>query len=487
MEIRTIEKDGKAKTAIAVGKDDISIPKHLMTGEKRNGYIIDGEERTEWYWDGFTAVDGERYIYFDALDVVTVDALSTELRDRALGIVRTIARGLMESPASFLDLTNGVFPLSRILIIRDGRILLLPPDIGDIIAIMQSEEENIRDRSDIIRGNAEIQFRLITEMAELLYFAASGIYPYADDAIKGSGYSPVPLRYFETLDEKTDGLISFILSAKTKEMRDIMGNSIGGKNLSWFLDRSSGLAWDLPARSAEEREEAIERAKQDRDYQAFMEKARKTAHRNAFWRVKGTIIVVSAAAAIAVLGFAGSWLYRFLQPPVTAGLDQEEVIEALYEAQNNLDTQLLTDAVKGFSLPQEMEVTNLYVTSRTRVAYEGINPVVNARDWIEAGKPAIPDSSIIYGTVVDSITEIDENTFIADVTWYTPYSASDDEEIGGYVYLYHVQQDFTFEWNSRGWWNITGSEITVKEEIGKEKVEYLPPRHLQQSEDAALV
>ena len=111
MEIRTIEKDGMKKTAIAVGRDDIAIPKHLMTGEKRNGYIIDGQGRTEWYWDGFTAIDGERYIYFDELDAVTIDELSTGLRDRALEIVRTIAFGLMESSLSFLDLTNGIFPV----------------------------------------------------------------------------------------------------------------------------------------------------------------------------------------------------------------------------------------------------------------------------------------------------------------------------------------------------------------------------------------
>ncbi len=475
MEIKRISKDGIEKTAIAVGKEDISIPKHLMTGEKRNGYIIDGRNRTEWYWDGFATIDGVRYLYFDALDVVAVEALSTELRDRALDIVRTIAIGLMDSPVSFLDLTNGVFPLSRILIIRDGRVLLLPPDIGDIISIMQSEEENTRDRTDIIRGNAEVQFRLITEMAELLYYSASGLFPYADEAIRGSGYHPVPLRCIETLDEKTEGFITFILSAKTNEMRDIMGNAIGGKNLAWFLDRSSGLVWDLSKRSPEERDAAIDNARKNSDYAQFMEKAEKTAKRNAFWRVKGTIITVSVIAAIAILGFAGNWLYRFLQPPATAGMEQEAIIEALYDAQNNLDTELLTDAVKGCRLPQEMEVTSLYVTTRTRMAYEAINPVVSAAEWTEAGKPAIPGYSIIYGVVVDSITQTDENNFIADVTWYTPYAEEDDEEhIGGYVYLYHVQQSFEFEWNRRGWWNITDSEIIEREEIGREAVEHIP-------------
>ena len=283
MEIRTIIREGKEKTAIAVGQDDISIPKHLMSGEKHNGFILDGTSRSEWYWEGFCSIEGTRYIYFDSLDILTIDALSTELRDKALDIVRTIAHGLMESSPAFLDLTNGVFPLSRILLVRDGRVLLLPPDIGDIISLTQSEEENSRDRTDIIRGNAEIQFRLITEMAELLYFAASGLLPYANDAIRGSGYHPVPLRYIVTLDEKTDGFISFVLSAKVKEMRDIMGNIVGGKNLAWFLDKTTGLVWDLPARSTTERDATIAAAKGNQEYAAFIGNAEKKAKRNAFF------------------------------------------------------------------------------------------------------------------------------------------------------------------------------------------------------------
>ena len=159
---------------------------------------------------------------------------------------------------------------------------------------------------------------------------------------------------------------------------------------------------------------------------------------------------------------------------MTAGQDQVAVIEALYDAQNILDVELLTDAVKGCRLPQEMEITNLFVTSRARLAYEGFNPVINAEEWVEAGKPAIPETAIIYGVIVDSITQLDDDTFVADATWYTPYSADSTQETGGYVYEYHIQQTFDFEWNKRGWWNITGSEMTIKEELGRETVEYVP-------------
>ena len=195
--------------------------------------------------------------------------------------------------------------------------------------------------------------------------------------------------------------------------------------------------------------------------------------------VKGTIIIISAIAGVALISFFGSWLYRLLQPPVTAGQDQVAVIEALYDAQNILDVELLTDAVKGCRLPQEMEITNLFVTSRARIAYEGFNPVINAEEWVEAGKPAIPETAIIYGVIVDSITQLDDDTFVADATWYTPYPYDDSETVSAMltsipVYMYDVTQTFTFTWNDRGWWNITGTEITDNEFLGTEIVETYP-------------
>ena len=471
---------GVEKTAIAIGKDDITIPRHLMTGEKHKGIITDGKTVEEWYWEGFCSIEETRYIYFAPLDVMTVEALSDELRDRALEIVRTIAFGLMNAGPSFLDITNGVFPLSRILLLRDGRVLLLPPDLGDIISITQSEEENRRDYTDIIRGNAEVQFRLITEMAELMYFAATGIFPYASDSIRGSGYNPVPVSFLETLDEKTDGFITFVLSAKSKETRDIMGNSLDGKNLAWFLDRTYNLEWGLPARKKEDTEKAVAASLATADVRAYMENAEKKTRRNSFWRVKGTIITVSVIAAVLVLSFLGNWIYRILQPPVTAGLDEREIIEAFYDAQNDLDTQLLTDAVKGCKIPQEMEVTNLYVTSRARVAYEGMNFVVNAEDWVNAGMPPIAESAIIYGVVLESIEQADEDTFIATGIWYSPYPGSEDEPQTGYVYKYRIRQSFDFKWNDRGWWNITGSEILSRENLGSDPVTYVPLSDVRQ-------
>ena len=67
MLIKTIMREGVEKTAIAIGKDDITIPRHLMTGEKHKGIITDGKTVEEWYWEGFCSIEETRYIYFPLL------------------------------------------------------------------------------------------------------------------------------------------------------------------------------------------------------------------------------------------------------------------------------------------------------------------------------------------------------------------------------------------------------------------------------------
>ena len=87
----------------------------------------------------------------------------------------------------------------------------------------------------------------------------------------------------------------------------------------------------------------------------------------------------------------------------------------------------------------------------------------------------MPQASVIYGVVLESIEQTGENTYIATGTWYTPFPYDESETIEGSlesipVYTYRITQSFTFTWNDRGWWNITGSEILSHEFLGAESV-----------------
>ena len=477
-EIIDIVRDGEEKTAIWIGSDDLGIPKHLMQGEKQSGVVSDGSTLRPWIWDGLCAIDGERYVYFAPCRLRSIYEIATSARSCALRIVRNLAFAIMQSKLSFLDLVNGVLPLYRIWIMDDCDVLLLPPDLGDVFAIMRTEERREAEVNGIIQSTAEKNFLLITEMAELLYYAASGRFPFASEEVRGSGYKEAPIAMYEKLPERTEGFISFIFHARSREMRDIMGNREGGENLSWFLRRSEDLEWGLPDSTDEEQSLRISRAEGSEAYRAFFDKRRKISRRNAFWRVQGAIIITVTVVAISVGSFIGNWIWHRLQPPMTKDLEPMAIIEAFYDAQSDCLPEEMSTALKGCSAPQEMEVTNLYVMTRTRFAYEAFDPLVNARDWVAEGKPALPEGSIVYGVVVNGIEETGENEYVAHCTWYTPFSDSEEEmeTVPGTlpVYVHDVDQSFSFTWNSRGWWNITATEIEDTEFIGVESVDAYP-------------
>ena len=481
-EIREIERDGRTWTAIRIGRDDFGVPKHLMQGEKMEGIITDGSSIRPWYWEGFATIDDWRYVYFERCDLEAFDTIATVHRKDALELVNKLAFALSEADSRFLDLSSGVFPTYRIFILSGRDILLLPPDLADIFSIMIDEETKNRESTALVQGSAEAGFRLVSEMAQLLYYAAAGTLPFLREESREAGYKELPLSLYQGMDAKTEGLISFILHAKSREMRDIMGNRSPEKVLPWFLERSKGLGWNLEDRSEEERLADVRKAEESPEAKALLEKIGKAAKRRAFWRVKGTVITVSVIAAAAIISFLVSYISGILEPPYTRDMEPVEIIEAVYQAQNDLDPQALDAPVKGAELPQSMEVTNLYVTSRTRMAYEAVDPIIDANDWIDDGCPSIPASSFIYGVVLESIEQTGENEYTATGVWYVPAPYEEDVEVEEAanldtrpVYLYSVRQGFTFAWNDGGWWNIVDSEILGYENLGVEEVGIYAP------------
>ena len=213
----------------------------------------------------------------------------------------------------------------------------------------------------------------------------------------------------------------------------------------------------------------VERISSSPEAVKMMEKIHKDARRRTFWRQKGTFIIILALVTAVVAGIAASYISNMLEPPYTKDMNQIEIIEAFYDAQSRLDSDGIIDPLKGVSAPQETEVISLYVTSQTRFAYEGRRPDIAAEKWIEAGKPAIPEGSFVYGVTDLDITPLEEeNSWSVKAKYYTPYpyneleTVSDVPQSKSVCYVYDMSQDFSFTWNSRGWWNITDiSPITV--------------------------
>ena len=486
-EITTLTIDGKEKTAIRIGFKEESLPRHIFQGEKADSIICKDEKIEHVRYESIHNEGIKRYVTFDKMELYSLEHLFTSHRKNALKIVRNIAIALESTKADFLNLETGVFPLYRIFILGEDGAFLLSPDIGDVLSLLRTPDERISEVNALIRRDAEDNYRLIAEMGELLYYAATGDLPYISDDVRKYKYEEFPLSKAldilgDSLDGKTEGFINLILHAKRQEMRDIMGNRSPAAALSWFIKRSESLEWDLEEKTEEDKTLITE----SQEFKDFSAKAFSGAKRNTFFRKKGTIIVVS----LIVAALAGSFLYEYisnlLEPPISAGLDQEEVIMSFYESQNDLRVEDMMSAVKGADVLQEAEVTNMYVTSRMRMAYEQINPVVDINDYKNAEDPVLLQGAVIYGVTDINLERVDDDTIIAHSKWYTPYSEKGGTVNDGTdtapatyttVFVNEVDQVFDFQWNERGWWNITGAEITKFDEVDSFTVEYVTTDH----------
>ena len=331
---------------------------------------------------------------------------------------------------------------------------------------------------DLTKKDTEVGYTLILEMAQLLYYAAAGRFPYKDEEVRRSGYNEIPLEFYSpNLDEKTSSFISEMLSMKEKNQRKISGNNGPEKSIGWFLDNTENLSQNLKNRTEEEKEREAKETEDNEDFKKLWKEKSRKAKTRRFWAEKGAVIAVTVLILGFVSYFVGNWLYQTFRPPLTKDLSQTQIIEHMYSSQNALNATELDEGFKG-DVAQFNEVLNLYVTSTTRKAYEYIDAITNAETWIKEGKPSLLKDTWVYGVIPISITETEENHFVAKTEWYTPF-AFDDENEEAYgekdgfsrTFIYEVTQEFDFEWNKRGWWVCTKNEITDYTLLG---VEYTP-------------
>lgn len=473
--------DGELKTCIKLGRDDFGLPKHLMQGEKKCGYLLKNGELIPHYWEGLVSIDGYKYVYFPQIDILPVSTIATCQRANALKVLREFAYVISKAPASFASLESEVFPLWRLYILPEDGVLVLSEDISNIFAVMQEEHERKDQIVDFLKRGNEKGFTLISQFTQLLYYSLTSIMPYADDDVRNHRYNEIPLNFFrkerfENLKEESIGFINFVLHAKSREMRDIEGNRTSWENLEWFITRTSALDWSVENLNDNDSTQILKQVKETAEYKAFEEKTIRGAKRTRFWRVKGTIIIISAIALVCILGFGIPYVKSFFDPPYTKLLTPKDMVYAFYDGQNSLDVDKLTGALKKTKAPQETEVINLFVTTRMRYANEGFEPVVRADKWVENGKPAIYEQAFVYGVSDLEVIQEAEDTFVATSIWYTPYAYEESEEsaekkAGNFVYTYKVTQRFTFTWNKRGWYNITALDTLSSEYLGEEVVE----------------
>ena len=88
--IRTLVIEGEEKTAIRIGEKEDSLPGHIFQGEKHDSLICkDGTVRDIKY--GAIYNEGiERYVYFDKMEICSLEHIASTHRGNALKIIRNL-------------------------------------------------------------------------------------------------------------------------------------------------------------------------------------------------------------------------------------------------------------------------------------------------------------------------------------------------------------------------------------------------------------
>lgn len=445
--------DGRDCTCITIGDKDVKLPGYLLQGKKQYGYRYHDGKLESWTWLGLSIVGEYRCICFDRIDIFPVTELFKSKRKEAFSYIMEFAEAFTNMDDEFLSLESGIVPIWRLYCISGGGVLILPQNVGDLITSTCSEDIRSSLFNDWVHYDIHPPFSLIDECTQLLYAAAAGFPPLANPATREDHCNAIPLSILGSdLPKETISFIDSTLHMNLTKQRDIAGNKQSQQALHWFLEKAGTLSWGTPSL-----------ASATPQLEAFKKKQEKRASSRIFWRKKGWIVAVVALSVACVGYFTYSRVKLALTPPYTYGMSDESIISEYFVGQTELDVEKLQASLAPHTKsPAELEVSNLFVTRQTRVAYEQFTSIISVTQWLADGKPAITEGANLYGITDVSIRKMDDDTYeVSSIVW-TPYpyeeEKENEEKPAGktFVYRYNQTQRFTFETNKKGWRLING-------------------------------
>ncbi len=404
---RTLHIRGEEKSLIYISPQKTAVPANLLQGRKEAGWIYRNGNLEEWVWQGFAQHEGARYIYFDAQPLQPLETLFSMSGERAIA-------HLIEIGALFdLLRVDRFIPEDALYLLEGGGVLMLPPSIIELQVTGKTEQILYDTHEKWVRPGFRGPAAAVYQLSSLLYRIIGGSAPLDDQEARDDGYRPIPLQLLNTkLPDDAAGWLGAILNAR--KAQDLPAIEQWLASLKLHSETLIAAARSSPSPSPQ--------------LDQFLTRRAKRVGRIRFLRKRGTLLIVSIAALAVVLTIAVPMVTRALQPPATAGLSPEQMLGVYYESQNTLDSVLLEDCLaRGVKSDASNLVTYLFVTSRTRLAYEQTDGIIRAEEWIAEGMPEIPEGYFVYGIVNLEIVQLDADTFIAEYDMWLPQSADENE------------------------------------------------------------
>ncbi len=421
-----IERDNREFLGVATGVRGGSFAvRKLSQGTNVHGWIIRNGSVERWATSGLTEHSGSVYVYGPWVSGYPLrDAIERET-DTALEALERLATALQTAEQH--DIVPSYLHLRGVLLLEDGGVLLLPQSVVDSIRDQQ-DEEDLRNEFDYFnhpdeRGPANISFAI----AALSYRIITGTWPFdVDDEADR-----------HTMVREQSLLEPSLVKPEIREdVSEVLYRALSSEQTPGFEEwspllhewRAGGFTREL---SEEERSRILARREQKRKqmFQQFTRREKVRKH----WKQALVVIV----AVIVVGTIPGTMISNHLAPRETAGFSAEEVVRAFYEAQNELDHELMEDAtIDGAASDRIREAVNLFVISRMRMSVEFDPGIVNAAEWDAEGRPPIPEGSWLYGITDLQIEPVDpeadgERAFLVRFERWRPDEPPEDaaEEI----------------------------------------------------------
>ncbi len=464
-EISNVETKQGLMTQILVGEASGELPRHLMLGTKENGYVVEHGTIRQHFHENIFDRGGKRYITIKEADVQPFSDLFNGRRPDVLHQLRRLAQAILLLPAQFLQTQNGFIEAWRIFFLGDDSFLFLPKTVSDIIAVTVDDSFRFEWYGQFVKSQVEVPFAMCHQFTQFLYMAYCGKAPYAERAVREDSWRHLPLALVKCgLPPEASRWIDETLAMPVRLQREHTSGAYGtSQNLSWWISETEALVTSAPQSTLGQTSIIATTAQAE----AFLVAQQKRAGRRLFWRKRGALIVTLTLVVAVVLYTVIGIVADKLKPPYTAGMDPVEIIAEYFASQNALDAERMGSSLaRGVKNPFENEVTTLFVNSKVRMAYEGLNTVVRADQWLASNKASIPDSSMVYGIGDLQIRATGPDVYRADFRYFYPSRNPDAPEdptfnadgsgadAGTWVSESKMSIEFEFS-DQKGYWQIT--------------------------------
>jgi hypothetical protein len=429
--ISNLEINGKSALVFDTGLSAKAFAQAKLTYfVTEKGYIVlpDGSVR-EWRPDGVVEINGSMAVWgadFAGTTLLSLieDETSTK-RDAALNALRFCMSAYISLNYRVKTQPPKIMPAltpSTSFISPNGEVLFCPPQIAQ--RSIEADGNWIAAAERWIHPDLLGETAATFTAAALLYRLFSGMPPFPATDVETLHQDIrevvcLPLRLaVPGLNADLAALVMEALTATDAKRPELarLRDFLGAPNSAQTAPTAASYIQPLSAE---------ERAKIEFDRTQFQKNSALTVKTKRFIGRNSTILAIALAAVLGIGLMLRGIISDRANQPTTKGMTPAAVTETFYGAFGTLDHQLMDTCVLKKAAKADIDmVTNFFVLSRVRQAYEAVETVIPAQEWVDAGSP--PTETTIFGVsdltleLLDSDESDGETTFIAAYRLWLP-------------------------------------------------------------------